>query len=68
MTNLLDRTIAKYQAEARAEGRVEGRAEGRAEGREEIKREYEAALAEKDRAMKQLEQEIRELKLRYGLA
>ena len=63
MTNLLDRTIAKRQAESRAEGR----AEGRVEGREETKREYEAVLAEKDRAMKQMEQELRELKLRYGL-
>ena len=39
-------------------------ARGRAEGRAEARKEYEAALAEKDRAMRKMEQELRELRER----
>lgn len=56
MSDVIDSYIAK------------GREEGRQEGREEARKEYESALAEKDRAMKRMEQELRELKLRYGQA
>ena len=61
MSNVIDSYIAK------------GRAEGRAEGRRETRQEYESALAEKNRALaekdrtiQRMEQELRELKARYG--
>ena len=60
MISVIDSYIAK--------GREEGLAQGRAEGFAEAKKEYEASLAEKDRAMRKMEQELRELRARYEQA
>ena len=68
MTNFLDIAINKGREEGLARGRAEGREEGWTKGREETRKEYEAILAEKERAMKDMEQELRELKLRFGQA
>ena len=57
--------IDSYIAKGREEGLAQGLAQGRAEGFADAKKEYEASLAEKDRAMRKMEQELRELRARY---
>ena len=48
-------------------GREQGLEQGLERGRQEARKQYEAVLADKDRALEETLRELRELKLRYGL-